>query len=271
MSEMDTSTKYAVPAGTAELSTKRPADAVLRPRAWQMLPVRKGAKGVKDGAIWVWLGINTAAAVVFVCLFGMEGEETGVAISVMLWLLSLPVLWIAKIVRNRLKMLKEEELVTESYGEACVLLDVKTRKRRVRIPDAYRGMKITEVRGGFARKRKFHTVIVPVGVEMLSEGLFARCGKLTHVQLPTHMKQLPANLLERCRKLEKIVIPMLVEEIGSRAFADCKALRDVYVTAGTRYISPDAFDGCTDMMFHVQEGSEAERYAQEHGINYSYT
>jgi len=58
-----------------------------------------------------------------------------------------------------------------------------------------------------------------------------------------------------------------VTSIGRRAFADSETLRQIYIPAGCEEIAADAFENCAgDLMIFGVEGSEAQRFAQAHGI-----
>ncbi len=52
--------------------------------------------------------------------------------------------------------------------------------------------------------------------------------------------------------------------------ADCSQLLAAHIPSSVTEMADDAFAGCKDMMFHVQPGSEAERFAREKGVNYTY-
>lgn len=99
-----------------------------------------------------------------------------------------------------------------------------------------------------------------------AEGLFENQRALAFVHLPKGLQQIPARMFRGCDNLPAIVIPAQAESIGSRAFAGCADLRDVYIPASVTAIAPDAFEGCGNVLLHVRPGSEAERFAREHGF-----
>lgn len=58
--------------------------------------------------------------------------------------------------------------------------------------------------------------------------------------------------------------PDQLESIGSRAFANCRSLRSIYIPASVTFIADDAFENCTDLVIHGENGSYAKTYAKEH-------
>ena len=63
-------------------------------------------------------------------------------------------------------------------------------------------------------------------------------------------------------------LPDTTETIRSRAFADCPNLAYIHIPAATTSIADDAFDGAVGLTIFCFAGSEAERFARDHGINY---
>lgn len=238
------------------------------PRAWPELPLEQRSKGQGKPRNRV---ANVLGVILFIvaCVITTFNEGLAYATIIVCLVVVLCGTVIPRL-HGRLRDAKTEEMTTESYGEACILKDVHSKAKHLRIPGTYRGMRIVAVEGGFARRGQYHTVVLPEGLERLAEGLFMGCRNLTQVQLPQRIEEIVPSLLEKCVSLQAIVVPLSVRRIGARAFAGCRQLRDVYLTSAVTDIVPDAFEGCTDMLFHVQEGSEAERFAREHGINYSY-
>lgn len=276
---MNDTEKYAVTQEEADRddSTKCPAaQQASTPKAWAEPKLRRGGMGVRDGRwkavlaliILAWLMVPVAAIVA-----NSEEGILGTATFAGVLTLMLPVVMFFYLASaNRLKTIPEEKLIIETFGDFCEVKGFQGKlRRRVRTPETYRGMKITAIRGGFAKNKRLHTVALHDAVPKLSEGFFAGCRSLEMVHLPRELTAVPARMMEGCGRIQTVVVPVNVQSIGSRAFAGCTMLRDVYLTSAVQEIADDAFAGCTDMMFHVQAASEAERFAREKGINYTYT
>lgn len=133
------------------------------------------------------------------------------------------------------------DVKTAQDGSACTLTAYRGPYQKLSFPDELDGLPI-------------------VGA---ADGLFRGNRIIAFVHLPQGLTAVSASMFERCDNLPAIVLPPAVRSIGARAFAGCTELRDVYITAATVEIAPDAFKGCQRLLFHVQEGSAAERFARE--------
>ena len=67
---------------------------------------------------------------------------------------------------------------------------------------------------------------------------------------------------------ERIHIKNNCRSIGASAFADSSSLRYVYIPASVIEISPNAFDGDSNLCIICSSNSAAEAYANEHSIDY---
>ena len=255
-------------------STKRPAvQKVPKPEAWPEPKLKRGKlrslpwKPMLALLIMAWALVPLVSAM----SYNYEGAifaALGVAIVASV-LLVLAFFYLA--ITSWLKLIPEEKLIIETYGDFCEVRGFRGKlPRLMRMPETYRGMKITAIDGGFAKNRRLRTVVMQGEIAALPDGFFAGCRNLEEVRLPQALTAIPAGMMEKCTRLAAVYVPVKVQSIGSRAFADCAMLRDVYLTSAVQEIAKNAFDGCRDMMFHVQPGSEAERFAREKGINFSY-
>lgn len=254
-------------------SAKRPAvQKVPKPKAWPEPKLKRGKlwklpwKPMLVLLIMAWALVPLAAMI-----YNDEGAifaALGVAIVVSV-LLVLAFFYLA--ITSWLRILTEEKLIFETYGDFCEVRGFRGKlPRLIYMPTTYRGMKITAIHGSFAKNRRLRTVVIRGEIAVLPDGFFAGCRNLGEVRLPQALTAIPAGMMEQCTRLAAVYVPVKVQSIGSRAFADCAMLRDVYLTSAVQEIAKNAFDGCGDMMFHVQPGSEAERFAREKGINFSY-
>lgn len=156
------------------------------------------------------------------------------------------------------------------FGDECSIANYTGRSRVVKIPDTLNKLDVIALEGGFSGRRNLFSIDLPVHLETISDGAFRSCVNLQRACLSDKLTALPRSCFEGCRKLPMLVLPVSVTEIGERAFAGCAGLRDVYITSATTHIAQDAFDGCGKLLFHVQRGSEAERFAKTHSFDYSY-
>lgn len=69
--------------------------------------------------------------------------------------------------------------------------------------------------------------------------------------------------------MEEVVLPAGALEIGPRAFADCANLCKVVIPDSVTLIADDAFENSGSAMIYGAAGSEAEAFAEEHGIPFA--
>ena len=90
-------------------------------------------------------------------------------------------------------------------------------------------------------------LIIPEGVEELSENAFAGLTSVNKVTLPSTLKAIGARAFEDCRGLEKIQIPASVTSIGSYCFTGCSSLTQAGIPNGLEEIPEGLFFGCTSL------------------------
>lgn len=106
---------------------------------------------------------------------------------------------------------------------------------------------------------------IPGGVE-LGFGSFMNCASLRSVSIGEGTTLIPAQSFYGCGRLSDVTLPETVVEIGDYAFNGCASLDSITIPAAVTTIGEDAFDGCSWLTIYGSTGSEAERYADEHGI-----
>ena len=67
---------------------------------------------------------------------------------------------------------------------------------------------------------------------------------------------------------QHVILPSSCTNIGSRAFADSSELLLVEIPSGTGNIADDAFEGCEGLTILAPAGSDAQLYAENHGLNF---
>ena len=154
------------------------------------------------------------------------------------------------------------------------------------------GMKEIEPRC-FAGCFSLKDFYVPDSVNSIGESTFEGCSQLESVHIPKSLDELPERLFFGCHRLSKCFIPDGVRRIGKETFRDCKAivkiwlpdrlmeiedgafrgcssLKAVVIPPSVMRIGKKAFDECPHILIKGYRGTEAERYAKEELIPFSY-
>lgn len=134
------------------------------------------------------------------------------------------------------------------------------------LPSAVAGMGVSMIAPGAFRGSAVTSVFAPAPLRTIGESAFAECADLTRVVLPGSLRRIGASAFEGATSLDHVGIPEGVHTIGPRAFAACGALRTVVLPGTLATVADDAFaDAHPDLEFRAPEGSEAHRWASEHG------
>lgn len=139
------------------------------------------------------------------------------------------------------------------------LIKYRGTETNVSVPDT------VDVIGESAFEDKTHVelVVIPNSVKRIEAYAFWGCDNLDTVVLGRGLTEVGEYAFAGCKGLEQITIPANVTAIGAQAFGDCVNLTDVTIPVETVSIAEDAFLGCAKLTIHCQEGSAADRFAQE--------
>lgn len=143
--------------------------------------------------------------------------------------------------------------------ESGVLVKYRGTETNVSIPDT------VEVIGGgaFEDNTRVELVVIPNSVKRIEAYAFWGCDNLDTVVLGKGLTSVGDMAFAGCGGLEQMTIPANVISIGVSAFADCVNLRDISIPPETTDIHETAFDGCYRLTIHCQQGTVADKYAQE--------
>ena len=134
------------------------------------------------------------------------------------------------------------------------------------------------------------SIRIPEGVAYLGDSTFSGCRNLMTVSLPKNLASIGNSVFYECVHLVRIDLPSSLRSIGSAAFYLCQSLTSVRIPEGVSSIGNYAFAGCLNLtavslpkslvsigngVFYaddkifltVPEGSFAEEWAKENGIN----
>jgi len=121
--------------------------------------------------------------------------------------------------------------------------------------------------GAFSNCISLAEVVIPDGVQMLSERMFEKCTSLKRIEIPesvtscgtypftgctaleeviwhAHTETLPDSVLQSCTALQKVTITSPVTKIANYAFGGCTALKSVEGLDHVTYVGEHAFQSC---------------------------
>ncbi|QUA52000.1 leucine-rich repeat domain-containing protein [Aristaeella lactis] len=176
---------------------------------------------------------------------------------------------------------KKLETVGEGAFEGCKALT------SIDLPDNVMTIGGSAFRGCSSLK----SVSIPYGAKFEGGHVFADCTSLVSVTLPGCMENLEIYTFSGCENLEWVIIREGTRTIGRGAFRNCEKLKLVEIPYSVYYISDyafencgnlekielpeivsyigkNAFTGCENLVCVVYEGSYAQQYCEENGIQY---
>lgn len=90
-------------------------------------------------------------------------------------------------------------------------------------------------------------VVIPEGIEIISEGCFRNNRKLVSVSIPSSVTRLPHSCFRSCPKLTSIRMTKSIEYIGPCTFMNCKSLESFVIPPKVEVIYVKTFDGCENL------------------------
>jgi len=112
------------------------------------------------------------------------------------------------------------------------------------------------------------SVTLPKRLTSIPDFAFTHCISLASISLPTHLIRIGKCAFGYCVSLISIIIPRRVTCIGEDAFLNCTSLTSITIPKTVTSIGDNAFEGCISLVIYCPLGSEAWRYAEEHGIKH---
>lgn len=126
-------------------------------------------------------------------------------------------------------------------------------------------------RAAFRNCYSLKIVGLPENLTYLGEQAFKECYSLETVWVNPALEIIPVSCFERCLKLSFIWIPEGVKRIEAEAFQGTDSLLTISLPASVEYISDKAFSKNIFWEYFITiitpEGSYAEQYAKDNGIN----
>lgn len=122
--------------------------------------------------------------------------------------------------------------------------------------------------GAFDGCLHLETIHFPKTVTEIPDRLFANCEKIQKVFLPDEIKSIGNEAFIGCALLKKPWLPDGLTHIGEKAFYGCVSMKDIYLPDTLNSVGEDAFSNCNHLVIHGKTGTLAERYANDHQIEF---
>ena len=120
----------------------------------------------------------------------------------------------------------------------------------------------------FADCTSLVSVTLPGCMENLEDYMFSGCEGLEMVFIQNGTRTIGRSAFRNCGKLKLVEIPNSVYYFTDYAFEGCGSLKKIEIPENVSYIGKNAFTGCENLVCVVYEGSYAQQYCEENGIQY---
>lgn len=138
-----------------------------------------------------------------------------------------------------------------TYYELC---GVKEKRESYTVASEVAGLPVRTVgRSVFFCNDMLVSIVIPEGVEVISDYAFYGCSALTSVSLPSTVREMGFNSFADCTALSAFVMPASLETLKDECFARCLSLEKLYVNPALSQIGKKAFVGCDKLSeLHVE-------------------
>lgn len=155
----------------------------------------------------------------------------------------------------------------------------------VTVPATVQKIKAGFTKGAFQGRKSISEIIIESGLPEIEEWTFRGCEGLRKITIPGTVKKIGHLAFSGCSSLNDVILPEGLEEIYYSSFENCYNLesitlpsslklmykmdiRDIYFKGKDTEITEKLGCEWRRTTLHVLPGSNAEKYAIEHGIRY---
>ena len=162
----------------------------------------------------------------------------------------------------------------EDNGDGtCIIIGCEgTGDGSLTLPQELDSLTVTAVgEGAFEGCAEFSgALIIPDGVTAIGDKAFAFCSGITSAVIPGSVASIGKMAFWECRDITDVILLDGVEGIGAMAFCDGHSLRSVTIPGSVADIDASAFEASHEVILRVTEGSYAEQFAKDHGLEYTF-
>lgn len=114
----------------------------------------------------------------------------------------------------------------------------------------------------------FTSITIPEGVTSIGGLAFYYCS-ITSITIPGSMKSIGLDAFNNCENLTSATILPGITELGQLVFNECNNLTRVDIPVSITKINYNTFKNCPNVTIYGSEGSYAEQYAKNSGMNFT--
>lgn len=158
--------------------------------------------------------------------------------------------------------------VYDSYIELCIYWG---NSKSVVVPSYIDGIPVKDIGANlFWSHEEIESITLPETITDIGWNSFGDCKKLKTINIPEGVTWIQNSAFNSCDSLTTITLPEGLEEIGSGSFSQCDNLTRVYIPDSVVDISDSTFEESNNVIIVCNQGSYAESYAKQNGIDYTY-
>ena len=106
---------------------------------------------------------------------------------------------------------------------------------------------LSSAKAFFSGGKEIKNLVIPDGVEAISDFAFYQCRSITSLVIPGSVKTIGSSTFEDCTGLKSIILSEGVEEIGGSSFEGCTGLSTIIFPSSITSITINAFKNCSGL------------------------
>lgn len=109
-------------------------------------------------------------------------------------------------------------------------------------------------------------IIIPDNITGIERDSFEFADNLIGVIMHDSITNIGSYAFNGCKNLSAVILSKGITTLKVGTFSGCYSLANIMIPASVTYIEQDAFENCGKFIVHTVEGSYAEKFARENGI-----
>lgn len=135
--------------------------------------------------------------------------------------------------------------------------------KNIEFPDS-----VTEISESAFTNSGLESIVLSDNIRYVGEYAFRNCTSLSNITFGTGVNVINPYTFDSCNSLTNVTIPYSITAIRNNAFSNCDTLADVNIPGTTTDIDKTAFENSGKVTVTCPEGSYAETFVKEKGIDY---